>query len=222
MKVEELKDILRQCRITVGLTLVLGLLNLGFWLTGPQNEWYQSLWAFMEYNRERILGAELWRLFTGHWVHWSAEHFLLDALVFLIQGFAFEYKIGRRYGWMLMLSAAVISVALLLFQKELNLYRGVSGLINTQLVLGAGLFVIDPTLKKSVKAIYLSVFSIHLLKIAYETIFRTSFFATDALGHMGAFTPLAHLAGVLVGLGFLLPRVRSNRFSRPSPQGTVQ
>jgi rhomboid family GlyGly-CTERM serine protease len=198
-----IKDALSSSKVTLGWTLALLLCNAGFLTGAASGPWFQTLCAWLQFDRAAIFRGEFWRLFTGHLVHWSPAHFYLDALVFAAQGIIFEQKIGRRYGGMLVASAGAIGLALLLFQNELVLYRGISGLINTQLVLGAGLFVFDPKLRKSLKIIYCAVFGIHLFKIAYETAFKVPFLATDAMGDMGSFTPLAHLSGVLIGMVFL-------------------
>jgi hypothetical protein len=102
------------------------------------------------------------------------------------------------------MSGIVIGLTLLIFQGGLSRYRGISGLINTQFVLGMGLFVFDRKLKTYMRGLYMIIFSVHVYKIFYETLNRISFFDTDALGNMGLFTPLAHLSGALVGLGYLI------------------
>jgi rhomboid family GlyGly-CTERM serine protease len=211
MTFQEIKTLLSQCKITLIAAAVLCGLNSGFIFNAAHSQWFQSFCAFAEYNREMILKGELWRLWTGHLVHWSPEHFYLDALVFVAQGVVFEHKIGRRYEQLLMIAAVVISMGLLIFQKDMTVYRGISGLINTQLVLGAGLFVFDRRLNHNIRAFYLSIFALHILKIAYETIYQAPFFSTDALGDMGRFTPLAHLGGVMAGLGGLISHCRKSQ-----------
>ncbi len=208
MNAEAFKATLSQFKITLLTAVVLCFFNAGFILGDAQARWFQALNALMEFDRALILKGEIWRLFTGHLVHWSAAHFYLDALVFVAQGIVFEPKIGRGYAQVLGIAGGAISLSLLLFQSDLAAYRGISGLINTQLVLGTGLFVFDPDLKRSVKAFYMAVLSVHMFKIAYETVFKVPFFVTGALGDMGLFTPLAHLIGVIVGLGYLAKRTR--------------
>ncbi len=214
MRTAAFKATLSQFKITLLSALVLCLFNAGFILGDAQARWFQALNALMQFDRASILNGEIWRLFTGHLVHWSAEHFYLDALVFIAQGMVFEPKIGRGYAQVLGIAGGAIGLALLLFQNDLTAYRGISGLINTQLVLGTGLFVFDPNLRRSVKAFYMAVLSVHMFKIAYETVFRVPFFITDALGDMGLFTPLAHLGGVMVGLCYLLGSIQAGSKAR--------
>ncbi|MBI5551285.1 MAG: rhombosortase [Desulfobacterales bacterium] len=215
MSAAAFKATLSQFKITLLTALVLCFFNAGSILGDGQARWFQALNALMEYDRALILKGEIWRLFTGHLVHWSAEHFYLDALVFVAQGIVFEPKIGRAYAQVLGIAGGAIGLALLLLQSDLAAYRGISGLINTQLVLGTGLFVFDPNLKRSIKGFYMAVLSVHMFKIAYETVFKVPFFVTDALGDMGLFTPLAHLGGVMVGLYYLLGSIRTEAKARP-------
>jgi rhomboid family GlyGly-CTERM serine protease len=215
MSAEAFKATLSQFKITLLTALVLCFCNAGFLLGDTQAPWFRTLNTLMQFDRAAILKGEIWRLFTGHLVHWSAEHFYLDALVFVAQGIVFEPRIGRAYARVLGIAGGAISLSLLLFQSDLAAYRGISGLINTQLVLGTGLFVFDPDLKRSVNAFYLAVLSVHMFKIAYETVFKVPFFVTDALGDMGLFTPLAHLGGVMVGLYYLLGSIRAGAKTRP-------
>lgn len=206
MKVQEFKSILSQHRITLFTALALCCANIGLVFDGARSDGFQAFCALMEYDRAQILKGELWRLFTGHLVHWSPEHFYLDASVFLALGIAFESKIGRVYWRALFMAAIIISCSLMLFQKEIATYRGISGLINTQIILGTGLCLFDRSLSRTVKGFYFSIFTAHLLKTACEIIFHASIFSTEALGDLGRFTPMAHLAGVLVGLGYLTER----------------
>ncbi len=224
MTFDALKNRLGQFKITLWLGLVLCFINAGFLLGDALAPWFQSLCAWIQFDRTAILRGEIWRLFTGHLVHWSAAHFYLDTSVFIAQGIVFEQKLGRRYTQALTVAAVAISLGLLLFQRDLVAYRGISGLINTQLVLGAGLYVLDPSLKKSLKVIYCAVFGVHLFKIAYETALKVPFFATDTLGDMGGFTPLAHLIGLLVGLVYLVAQIgicfSSARHKKSGPTDT--
>ena len=189
--------------ITILSGIILVIFNAGFILRCSNSEWFNSFCSFMEFDRCLILNGEIWRLITGHLVHWSSEHFYLDSMVFILQGITFEKKIGHKYWSMLVLSALFISATLLIFRQDLLYYRGISGLINTQLILGTGLFIRDITQGKGMRNMFAICFSIHMIKIIYETINRAPFFSTHLIGDMGLFTPAAHLSGVVIGLLFL-------------------
>lgn len=203
MNEKSLKKILVCSRITIWSGIILVIFNAGFIFALFGGEWFLSFCSFMEYDRSLILKGEIWRLITCHLVHWSPAHFYLDSMVFTFQGITFEQKIGRKYWLVMILSALFISISLLLFRQDLLIYRGISGLINTQLVLGTGLFIVDKALSKSLRMLFIISFSIHMIKIIYETITRVPFFHTHLLGNMGFFTPAAHLSGVALGILFL-------------------
>ena len=186
--------------VTIFSGIILVGINIGFIFSA---EWFYSFCSLMEYDRFLILKGEAWRLLTGHLVHWSPAHFYLDSIVFLFQGVTFEKKIGRRYWLLMLLSTLFIGLTLLFFRRDLLYYRGISGLINTQLVLGSGLYIMDRSLDRVTRGLFSVCFSIHMIKIAYETVKRVPFFSTHLLGDMGLFTPVAHLSGVVLGFMFL-------------------
>ncbi len=196
-------SLLRQTRITLVCALFLLLFNTEHILSCAIAGWPGDMASLMQFDRELIFKGEIWRLITCHFVHWSLDHFLLDALVFLALGITFEQNIGRKYLEVLVLSGLMISLSLLFFQWDLDTYRGISGLINTQFLLGTGLFMFNKNLKSHVRYFYTAIFCIHVFKTTFEMLTGSSFFHTNALGQMGAFTPLAHLTGALVGFWFL-------------------
>jgi len=200
MEESGLKTALYNSRITILSGLILIIVNAGFIFRPESCEWYIPFYSLMEFDRSLILKGEIWRLFTCHLVHWSPAHFYLDGIVFIFQGITFEQKTGNKYWKVLIFSAIIISSALLIFRNDLIYYRGISGLINTQLVLGAGLFIFDRTLSKNIRGMFVICFTIHMAKIVYETLNRAPLFSTHLLGDMGLFTPVAHLSGVVLGL----------------------
>lgn len=206
MKSKELKSLLNPFRITIVTALLLFICNAGFLFSGEQNPCFQAMGSFLTYDRDLILNGQIWRLITCHLVHWSPEHFFLDVSVFLALGVAFEQRIGHRYWQILFAAGLLISMTLLIFQSGIETYRGISGLINAQIILGTGLYIFDKHSGKITKRLYLSVFCLHLIKTGYEVFFQDSIFSTESLGDLGLFTPLAHVTGVFVALGLLFLR----------------
>jgi rhomboid family GlyGly-CTERM serine protease len=85
--------------------------------------------AQMEFDRSAIRAGQLWRLWSGHLVHYSAPHALGDALVLLAAGLSVERALGpRRWLLVLLLSMPLISVGLLLAAPALTHYRGASAI----------------------------------------------------------------------------------------------
>jgi rhomboid family GlyGly-CTERM serine protease len=83
----------------------------------------------LEYRRDAILAGEVWRLWSGHLVHYSATHAVLDGLACLILASGLQ-RVGDAKGLLLRLTviAPVISLVLLLCVPEMAVYRGASGL----------------------------------------------------------------------------------------------
>ncbi|GGY39685.1 rhombosortase [Pseudoduganella albidiflava] len=85
--------------------------------------------AALAWERAAILHGEVWRLWTGHLVHYSLSHAAADALALLAAGLLAESMLGaRRFGIILAAGAAGISAGLLACAPDLAEYRGVSGL----------------------------------------------------------------------------------------------
>ena len=100
-------------------------------VVGPLQRFPEAL----EFQRQSILSGQLWRLWTGHWVHANTAHFLLNISVALLLYFAFfrTMKMLELLATGIVFSA-LISGALLLFMPELDWYNGLSGLLHAWVV----------------------------------------------------------------------------------------
>jgi len=98
--------------------------------------------AVLEFDRHAIMAGQVWRLWTGHLVHYSAQHALIDLATALVAGLIVTQSFGtRRVLCALALSAPVISIGLLLTAPDCALYRGASGLaVLLAVMAGAGLW----------------------------------------------------------------------------------
>ncbi len=80
-------------------------------------------------DRQALLAGEAWRLWTGHLVHFSIFHALLDVAVLLIVCGSVERAQGtRRLCIALAIAAPLISLGLLAMAPGMMVYRGASGL----------------------------------------------------------------------------------------------
>ena len=86
-----------------------------------------GLSAIVIYDRSAILAGELWRLLTGHWVHFSASHLLSDLVVFGVAGWLIEARGYRFFPALCGIAALAISLAMLAALPELAQYGGLSG-----------------------------------------------------------------------------------------------
>lgn len=123
-----------------------------------------ALNAWLAYDRQAILGNEIWRLWSGHLVHFSVRHALADALVFLLLAALAEREIGsRRLAVCLALGAPAISLGLLLAAPGLSHYRGASGIAVTVAILaGAALWRARPA-RRGVLLLLAAIWSLKMV-----------------------------------------------------------
>ncbi len=150
------------------------------------------------YDRSAILSGEIWRMFTGHWVHFSTSHMVYDLLALGIAGCIIEAKNLPLFGWLCLLAPWLISAVLLLFEPHMKLFGGLSALATTAIV-------------------YLALFGLHdapswrwvclgaLLGIAGKIIFEMStgrmMFVTT--GNVPVTVSVAgHISGAMIALLF--------------------
>jgi rhomboid family GlyGly-CTERM serine protease len=102
-----------------------------------------ALVAFLPSVGERLVldraalmdGGEIWRLWTGHWVHFSTSHLAWNLLVLLVAGTWLERV---RPGLLLrnvFFAAPLIGLAVLAGEPRLHSYGGLSGLATGVVVL---------------------------------------------------------------------------------------
>lgn len=87
------------------------------------------------YVRTDILAGQLWRLWTGHLVHFSANHLLWDLAVFVPAGVWLEWITPPGTRWFYLLAPPTISLLLFFSDPALSHYAGLSGLATGLLVL---------------------------------------------------------------------------------------
>jgi len=153
---------------------------------------------WLEYRRDAVRAGEIWRLWSGHLVHYSAAHAVLDGLSCLILAAGLE-RVGNGRGVLFRLAAIAPALSLVMFFAipAMAIYRGASGLAMALLAaLGLSLWRARPDWRPGVLLLAAAV----VLKLA-----------ADALGL--AFLPSSlpaevevawqvHLAGLLCGLWF--------------------
>lgn len=90
--------------------------------------------AWLVYDRSAILSGEIWRMFTGHWVHFSTPHLVYDLLALGIAGWIIEAQRLPYFGWIFALTPWLTSAVLLLFEPQMKLFGGLSALATTLIV----------------------------------------------------------------------------------------
>jgi rhomboid family GlyGly-CTERM serine protease len=149
----------------------------------------------LAWDRGAVLHGELWRLWTGHLVHFSLSHAAADALVLVAMGLLAEPLVGsRRFAMLLGASAFVLSLGLLALAPGLHEFRGASGLGTLTAVLGGVLAWQRYPASRPILACA-------ALALASKTLW-------EACAHTAAFTELppgvtvawqAHVLGALLG-----------------------
>ena len=195
---------------SVSTTLALSSVLLGFMaaIMGT-NAWIDAL----ALDRQALLQGEIWRLWTGHFDHFSMQHAWLNALVFAITGNIVERYVGRtNFIIGLLLSCALISLALLSWQPNLMQYRGLSA-IGTALTV-FGLFIV--TRQHRAATIYVALFSVLLLAKLLAEVFGISSSAADLTAGV-VLEWRAHVLGALCGgVAILLLQISNrNRLKMP-------
>jgi rhomboid family GlyGly-CTERM serine protease len=80
------------------------------------------------YSREAVRQGEVWRLWTGNWIHFSTSHLIWNLVALTLAGTWLE---ARQPGWLwryTLIAAPLISLSLLAFEPAMLGYGGLSGL----------------------------------------------------------------------------------------------
>lgn len=158
---------------------------------------YLLPWAaeHLIYDRPAILSGEVWRLVTGHWIHYSDSHLAYNLTALAIIGAIIELRESHHFFLVCVLSALMIGIALLIFRPDLHYYAGASGVVTASLVYGAlsGLSV-----SGSWRAVCLMVLVLLVGKITLELVRP----GPSLVGVTGDFVvvPLSHAVGAFSGL----------------------
>src|SRR5689334_13537921 len=159
---------------------------------------FAAIGDLLQYDRQAIADGQLWRIVTGHAVHFGFEHFLWDAAVFVVLA-VLCWQLGPRR-CLVCLTAATLAIpaALWILQPGLETYRGLSGLDSALYVTGA-LALGERLWTEGRRSLGMAAFaSVTVLaaKAAYELATGQTLFVDAArLGFVPV--PLAHVTGGL-------------------------
>ena len=94
--------------------------------------------SLFQYQRDDILSGQLWRLVSGHFVHVTWMHLILNLAGLFVIWALFRDILTQRIWWLLTLGSIVgIDVALLIFHPEIKWYMGLSGVLHGYFAGGA-------------------------------------------------------------------------------------
>ncbi len=160
---------------------------------------------WLSYDRTAIAAGEAWRLVSGHFTHWNADHLLWDVVMFVVLGATVERVCRGRLATTLVASSAAISATLWMFAPEVSQYRGLSGLDSALFGFVAPQLFCEARRKRHRAAqCLLALLSAGFVgKIAWEMATGQTLFVDSSAA---CFTPLplAHVVGALVGFSVCL------------------
>ncbi len=142
---------------------------------------------------------QYYRLFTGHFVHYSESHLYWDVITFAVLGALCCRKSLSSFFIIIIATPLIISLSLLYFMPQLMFYRGLSGIDTALYSFVIGKMIYDKFNAK--KFIYGSSLLILALLLMGKTVYE---FTTHSILFANAnnFIPLpvAHLIGIFCGL----------------------
>ena len=173
-----------------GITLLVVLGSLVFYLIPETTTW-------VVYDRDQLLHGDIWRLFTGHLVHFSWRHLFFNLGVFAVLGYLLELHYNRGlFLWLIALTALISSLYFLLFIPEMSKYGGLSGLVSAAVVY---LSLCEIRTKARFNMIWVVILVLFLAKVGYELFIGEAIFASgDNLDFM--VVPSAHIVGAVLAV----------------------
>jgi rhomboid family GlyGly-CTERM serine protease len=184
----------------------------------------------LDLSRTAIQHGELWRILTGHFTHFTNAHLMWDVAAFAILSIMVAGRSMARWIACMIGAAITISLAVLLLQPEVTVYRGLSGLDSALFVTAAVMLLQEGWQQKRH---FLTGFSLLALaafsaKTLFELTTGNVLFVQD-LGEGVSPLPLAHIIGAGWGLTAALcplsfpgahshtPRLQQNHLRQSTP-----
>ncbi len=153
----------------------------------------------LQYARPAATAGGWHRLLSGHFVHWSGEHLLWDALAFAILGAVVERVSRRAFFATVAASAVAVGVAVHAWAPGMEFYRGLSGIDCALFGFAVVRVVAVATAQRrwGVAAGALALVAAFLAKTMLERSSGQALFVRS--GDAFVAVPLAHLVGAAVG-----------------------
>jgi rhomboid family GlyGly-CTERM serine protease len=156
-----------------------------------------SLRLFARYDRSALANGELWRLLSGHFVHLSLAHLIMNLAALAALALLFSATL-KAADWVLiaLASALAIDAGLYGFHPDIAWYVGLSGILHGFWLGGAlqGAMLRQPMMRW--------LLAILALKLAYEAVFGPMPFSADTAG--GPVVVVAHAYGSLGGAAWYI------------------
>lgn len=157
------------------------------------------------YDRVAIMQGEWWRLWTGHWAHFSFSHLAWNLAVLLAAGTWLEKAHPGLLWRYVMAGAPLIALGSMALAPEMHTYGGLSGLATGVVVL---LALVQFETQPAERGWWIAVLLLTGGKIAADAISPVALFSRFNAGEIQV-SVLAHVLGAL----FALPAFLSRRFA---------
>jgi rhomboid family GlyGly-CTERM serine protease len=167
----------------------------------------RALHPMLIYDRDKILADEFWRMFTGHWVHLSTRHLVLDVCAMALVGCLIERKDHTRFGILCIVGPFLISAVSLFAAPDMNRYYGLSSL-----AMAAWTFLASRNLMLRQSPLLSAVMLVvGAAKILFELSSANAFFISSNTPEIRV-AVISHIAGAIIGALFaILPTCVSNQ-----------
>lgn len=155
----------------------------------------------LRFDRPAIERGELWRLVTGHFVHFGRAHAVGDVLGFLGWAAVIEATSRRLLLTTTLITASVTGVGVFVLCPQVNVYGGLSAVDVALATLLLCLLAASPRVRAlpGGRALVGVVLAAHLFKAGYELVIGRALLAPD-LGRGVVLLPAAHLIGAACGV----------------------
>jgi rhomboid family GlyGly-CTERM serine protease len=147
------------------------------------------------YDRQAVADGALWRIVTGSMVHFSTSHLWYDSGALMVVGALAEWRDPRRFAILSASAMLTVGSAIHVFAPQFDRFAGLSGV-----VYAATAFFAIELFRSAHQRRWLgaAVIAILCAKTSYEWLTGGTLFASYD-GDVAA-APIAHLAGILVGV----------------------
>lgn len=143
-------------------------------------------------DRAAMADGQLWRLWTGHWVHFSTSHLAWNLLVLLVAGAWLEHLHPGRLARHAAFAAPLIGGTVLALEPGLQAYGGLSGLAMGVVAL---LALHQLRTANTPRLLWLAVLGLLVAKAAHDLVTASSWFARYDSADLRT-SSIAHAAGL--------------------------
>jgi len=153
-------------------------------------DWGREL---LRYDRVGIANGEIWRLVSGHFVHLSFSHWVLNGAGLLLVWFLVgEFLRAKQWLLVTLVSIVCMDIGFWILQPQLQWYVGLSGLLHGNIAAG----IVAAYQKRKTEMTVLAVAVVG--KLVYEQLLGP--LPGSELTSGGAVITAAHLYGAIGGL----------------------